>query len=243
MLLKDYFIVSGAQLLFLAIPLLFLACFRKSIDCLKLLPLVYFTLLVNILALNLFRHQLIDLEWNWEGKFLEALWPSVAVYLFKWLTPKEVGYLLPKKPLSWVIGATLGLALAFFGLIIDVAMGTKNDFPSMETLIFQFTLPGIAEESVYRGILLAVFNRYFGHFGKLFGAPIGWGLIFTTLLFTGLHVVHPTKLIIFDFGIIIPVTLAGFVFGWIREKTGSIWPAVLAHNFANGIYLTIRCIL
>jgi len=243
MLLKDYFVVSGAQLLFLAAPLIILACQRKSIDCLKLIPIVYLILTLDILTLSLFRHQFFDLEWNWEGKFLEALWPLVVVYLFKWLTPKEVGYLLPKKKMSWFIGATLGLALASFGLIIDAVLGNKNDFPSIETLIFQFTLPGLAEESVYRGILLALFNRYFGHFGKLFGARVGWGLIFTTLLFTGLHVVHPTKLIIFDFGIIIPVTLAGFVFGWVREKTGSIWPAVIAHNFANGFYLVIRCIL
>jgi len=236
--------VALLQILFILVPMLCIAYWKKSYYSLQTIFIFFAALISTQLTFALSSY--LDLfYWNWEGKILETLWPLLVVYLLKWMSPEEVGYRLPQFNSGWLWGGILGLFIAIIAFFIDIVIGSVNDQnlslkkPIIETLAFQLTMPGLAEESVYRGIFLAIFNRYYIRSWKIFNVQIGWGLILTTLLFTSTHVVSYSlekNAIIGDFSLALPVFIFGFIFGWLREKTGSLWPCVLCHNFANTLY-------
>ena len=73
--------------------------------------------------------------------------------------------------------------------------------------------PGICEEALFRGVIQGLLERK----GKWFA------VIVTAALFGLLHVM---------LGLAIPAALMGFFYGWVVMRTGSIFPAMIAH-FAN----------
>ncbi len=238
MFFSSIVVASVLQLLFAAIPIGCLAYLRRECRLLKIIPILFGALWLDEFLLNLFRGtHFFGGYWNWTGKVLQILWPLAVVFLFQWMSSKEVGYVLPKKNSGWVWGAVLGLVLGVVSVTADVLFnGGLSDAPMKETFLFQLTMPGLGEEPVYRGVLLALCNRYFVRNWTVFNARIGWGVLLTTLLFAAVHIVEyspATKDISWSFSPFI--LLSGFLFGWVREKTGSLWPAILAHNLGNTV--------
>ncbi|MCH9627120.1 MAG: hypothetical protein S4CHLAM2_07540 [Chlamydiales bacterium] len=241
--------ISLLQLSFVLIPILVFAYFRRSYSYLKILFTLFTILLFNNFVIYLPQKiTFFHFYWNWQGKLLEALWPVILVYVLKWRSAKETGFSLPKEGSAWVWAIILGLSIPFLLLSVETSLGGVFEKHPLylETVLFQFSMPGLAEELVYRGIMLAVLNRYFDRPWKLFDVPIGWGLLCTTLLFTAAHIVvysSVTGKMRWDFAPIIPVFGLGLVLGWLREKTESVWPCVVMHNFVNGFYVLGRWIL
>jgi len=94
-------------------------------------------------------------------------------------------------------------------------------------LLFQFLLVSFPEEWFFRGYLQGRFNQVFGRPKKFLGAPLGWGWLFSSLLFALAHfTIHPQPehLLVF---------FPALVFGWLREKTESLLAPVLFHFLAN----------
>lgn len=76
-------------------------------------------------------------------------------------------------------------------------------------------LSPIAEELVFRGVLFGWLRRHVGF----------WGAgVFSALVFAGAHGIPD---------IILPTAILGLLFAWIYERTGSLWPAMLAHVAHN----------
>lgn len=82
-------------------------------------------------------------------------------------------------------------------------------------------------------------------------APIAEELFFRGFLFAGLRKDHPFWLaamgsaLIFAVGhmvpgAILPLGVLGFLFAWLRERTGSIWPSIVMHAANNALYFTVR---
>lgn len=84
--------------------------------------------------------------------------------------------------------------------------------------VYLAMVSGFAEELCFRGAL-------WPHLG-LYG---------TSILFGILHTVPSRALALYP----LFAALAGLVFGLLRQRTGSIWPPVLAHALINGINLTV----
>lgn len=96
-----------------------------------------------------------------------------------------------------------------------------------QAALFQFLLVAIPEEFFYRGFLQVQFNRIWGRPWRLFGAPVGKSLFFTSFLFALSH-----SLITFQwwhFAIFFP----SLAFGWLRERTGAITAGSLFHALSN----------
>ncbi len=179
------------------------------------------------------------LYWNWQGKTLEAL-SAILMMLVLRLDRQVVGFTLPKNSLGLV--SALGMASIIWSLnLYALATGDRvpDELATTESVAFQLTLPGIAEEIVYRGILWAICDQVFGRPWRILGADLGLGWIFTSLLFWSVHFVQVSKTgslsFSADWQALIPVALTGFILGWIRAKTESVYPAMIAHNVANGI--------
>ena len=79
----------------------------------------------------------------------------------------------------------------------------------------------LAEETFFRGFVLNGLSRRWG-----FRA----GAIGSALLFAASHGLT---------GLFIPVFMSGLVLAWVYRRTGSLWPAVLAHGSQNAIALAV----
>jgi len=85
----------------------------------------------------------------------------------------------------------------------------------------------IPEEIFYRGYMQSRLNQIYPPKWRWFGVPVGWGLVWTCLLFAVGH-----SLVVFQwwhFAIFFP----SLAFGWLREKTGQIMAPALFHAACN----------
>lgn len=114
---------------------------------------------------------------------------------------------------------------------------TSSDI-TLEYLIYQMTLPGLAEELVYRCVIQAKLNKQLGCSWRIGGAKIGWGWIITSVVFWAMHAfrVDTHLKLSFYWPTLTMQLFAGFVYGWVYQRARSIYPAMLAHNLANVVW-------
>ena len=179
-----------------------------------------------------------QLQWNWQGKLLEAAWPLALGATGALYPLRDLGFRAPLRdawlPITAAGALMLGLTalLAFGGMPMRIGA-------DRETALFELTMPGIAEEIVFRGALLWICNEVFGRPWRLLGARVGWGLVLTTVLFASMHwvFVDRTLHVHFLWPSLLLTVLYGAVLGWVRERSGSLWPAIALHNLTDGIYV------
>ena len=93
-------------------------------------------------------------------------------------------------------------------------------------------MPGIDEESLFRGVLLAIFIAAFGKPFRIAGIQIGCGALPIVVFFGLVHGLSEGFTADAVKSIVV-ATVMGAGFLWLKERTGSIWVAVLVHNLAN----------
>ena len=89
-------------------------------------------------------------------------------------------------------------------------------------------LVAFAEEFFFRGYMQAEMKKVLPNKGKIFGADFGWFAVLTSLLFA---ISHSLAFQIAWWHIFI--FFPALIFAWLREKTGTIWGAVLFHGVSN----------
>lgn len=101
-------------------------------------------------------------------------------------------------------------------------------------ILDQFLVVSLPEEFFYRGYLQTLLTRAFGP-GKLrvLGANLGWAFLATQLLFAFGHL---AELHVWRLGVFFPALL----FGWLRERTGSIVPGIIVHAISNLLIMTLE---
>ncbi len=156
-----------------------------------------------------------------------------------------LGWKLP--PAAWraAAGMTL-LMLAFTAgrnlLIHQLGLSQARSALSPPYLLYLAALPGLAEEPVYRGLLQPQLNRLYGRRWQAAGAPLGWGWLIVAVLFWAMHAWRPAPAggIAFHWETLSMQLVIGLALGWLRERTGSLWPGVLAHNLVNLVWIAAR---
>ncbi len=192
-------------------------------------------LLVNNTCLGLLPKLLpLGLTWNWIGKGSASLLAVVFIWSFKKLPRSDYGFTTTVQPNTW---KPIAYTFLFVSLLLAGLQYGVDGFSgvNVETLLFQATMPGIAEELVYRGILLALLNDWFGRPWKLGGAAMGWGSVITSLLFGLAHGILIGKGFSLHVDLVTAIFtgLLGFLMAWARERSGSLVPAILGHNLIN----------
>src|SRR5687768_1001606 len=167
-------------------------------------------------------------DWNWTGKLLSLALSAVVIVALK-LSPTAVGLTLKQRHLK------VGLA----GLVLFIVWGTalgmlfEPGTRDTETLLFQATMPGLAEELVYRGIAPAILLGLHRQQEDVGVTP--WAVILSTAIVFGAW--HGLQFSDGAFGFDIMSALFPFIGsipgGWLRFKTGSLLFPILAHSFAN----------
>ncbi len=178
------------------------------------------------------------LNWNWGGKiaaiFLTLASFGVLALTTKSVTPASVGFMLRQQSGSLLPAAIaiILLTASVIGLEIWSANGRSID---PERLAYQATMPGLDEEPFFRGLFLAVLAMAVPSGGvNLLGARINLAGLLTTVLFGLGHglAVSGGEISLSWFAIGVTGYL-GFGLLWIRERTGSVVPAIIGHNVIN----------
>jgi uncharacterized protein len=176
---------------------------------------------------------------NWQGKLLEMAWPLLLVALVPAFTAADTGFTLPAERRSWRTFLITCVVYALIGIPVMLLLGARfaPATASLPNYLYEASMPGLGEELVYRGILLLLLNQAFGRPWKLAGIQMGWGLIIISIMFGVLHGVdvEPNMPPVFhvSFMAMLFPFITGLLLGWLRERTGSVWPSVLLHNFIN----------
>ena len=87
-------------------------------------------------------------------------------------------------------------------------------------------VPGLVEEFFFRGCVFSALARI----------TEPWLAIFASALVFGVFHIFPSG--VFAAERLLPSTLMGLVLGWVRWRTGSIWPCVLLHVAHNSLLLS-----
>ena len=149
-----YLILQAAS--FVVVVAVF-ACFFRLRGYLWLLAYLGYSIL-DLLALEV-TPQLPNTQWNWSGKLVSIVLACIAIPVMR-ISRDEAGLTLPRTRSSmlWTAGGTL---LAVLVAVAVNSIGRSHQWPTMESLWFEATLPGIGEEIAYRGIAFALFARCF----------------------------------------------------------------------------------
>lgn len=171
-------------------------------------------------------------DWNWDGKLYSLGW-ALAFVSAGPLSLEEAGLTLRQRAGS-VRGAALAtaaLTVASFGL--GVVFG--GDPPDAETVAFQLTMPGLAEEVVFRGVLIGLLHRALS--GGGLSARVGPTLV-TAVAFGLVHGLSVSDgAPAFEWLFFSYTFVGGLAYGWLRERTGSVAFPVLAHSLGNTVAL------
>ncbi|MER3463594.1 MAG: hypothetical protein C4329_03380 [Chitinophagaceae bacterium] len=167
--------------------------------------------------------------------------------------PKPRTYLglkAPSKSIYWILAIVVMLvaipAVEYTGLLnrdIQLSSATRKWMEGMEkqaqatiqfmlnertpanliqNLIFIALFAGIGEELFFRGVLQRLFIRAFKN---------PWmGIVVAAFLFSFFH---------FQFLGFVPRFLLGILLGAIYWYSGSIWPAIIAHFFYDGLFIVL----
>ncbi|AKU90673.1 myxosortase MrtX [Vulgatibacter incomptus] len=162
-----------------------------------------------------------------------------------------------RRDLAWGAGVCLALlvpVVAGFLLILQIVphlpeairelvvpyagggTGFSFRFPERMWLhvLDQVLVVALAEEFFYRGYLQTRLVHAFGKGSlRLLGVQVGAAFWLTQLLFAVGHLgeLHPWRLSVF---------FPAILFGWLRERTGSIGAGVIVHAFSNLLLMTLE---
>lgn len=177
---------------------------------------------------------------NWPGKILALVYALIALAALPAPLRRQTGlFNLPRRDsrvpviLALTVFAAMGTGLAFTG-------GSDANLP--ERLAFQLTLPSLSEEILFRGVLLVLFGQIaLGH-RQVLGAPLGPNVVCTSLMFGLVHgfLFSPATGFTFEPAPILITGLIGVGLAWLTLRSGSLWPAIVAHSLVNAIGPAMR---
>jgi len=157
---------------------------------------------------------------------------AVAVAPMGWRALPALGF-RPARFWTIVLGAVgalvVSVAVTQFGIepegvkqAMDVA---RTPALFVASLTVMALLAPLVEEAVFRGLL-------YGWLAGRWGTTIAW--LISSILFAAAHV-EPAHIIL-----VLPL---GLWFGWLRQRTDSLWPSLVAHMVNNGLAVTAAALI
>jgi len=171
---------------------------------------------------------------QWSGSLILACVEVVVLV--------AVGWLLKHKP-THGDGVLIGVTIptAFAALVFRATVGN-----AVSAFVFYVCFLGLGEELLFRGYIQSRLNLAFGRPYQFFGVHWGWGVIIASALFGLMHVLNLGGLaggrwrLAWWWGFW--TFFGGLVFGFVREKTGSIVAPMLLHGLPQAIAYAIDII-
>ena len=174
-----------------------------------------------------------DSAWNWTGKLLATagLLAVAALPRFGFWRSGITLRQAPGSGAAWIVFALFVAVL--FGLAFHHGDGSEG----IDTILFQWSMPGIEEELFYRGVLLLALSEALDSGAKRRLAGIGIGGWLATIAFGLGHALFwRADGLSFDAMAFAMTAGPALLLVWFRQRTGSLLLPVLAHNVANGAF-------
>ena len=166
-------------------------------------------------------------KWNWTGKVLSLFLSGIVIFALK-LSRDAVG--LRKQEHSKIAWIGIGLFVVW-GTCLGLLF--KPGAPDAETLAFQATMPGLAEEIAIRGIAPAILLNLMNRKPHIDDIP--WAVILVTSIMFGIW--HSLSFSGGQLGFDLMSGLFPFIGsipgGWLRFKTKSLFAPIAGHSIAN----------
>lgn len=170
------------------------------------------------------------LRWNWLGKVFAIVVELLYWKLLRNVSMQEVG-LTWKQRRGSLLWAFLTLAVICAFSWSDEALKANGRALQPERLVFQALMPGLDEEFVFRGLLLALFSRGLSEDEHTW---FGWSGAACTLLFALGHGLFVTAAgVKVDVHAVLVTGAIGAGLVLLRRQTGSLVLPVVAHNLVN----------
>lgn len=154
-----------------------------------------------------------------------------AVVWARWWLPPEAR---PRSRLASFSSAAAGAALLGSILLLGVGLALPAPLLGREAIEPQalardlpllgpaFALQGFAQEVQFRGLLLGALELDLPSWGANLAQAVFFGLAHVAVQYEG------------PAGPFVPVTIVlGWILGWLTQRTGSVWPAVVIHAVAE----------
>ncbi len=235
-------IIENLLQLIIVLPIILLTLKNKELETFKILIAFSIFFISNQILLYLpiiypeVRINIWNSNWNWTGKIFAIIGAILFLSFYRkfplshyFLTFRQNEEFLKK-----------GICIIGFILLIQTifAFFSPPKTLHLETLLFQYSMPGISEEIAYRGIMLGLLVKVLKSKQMILN-PSVW---ITAILFGMAHGFSLSK----DFDIILKIQpflssmSYGLIFGWLTIKSGSILLAIISHNLVNGTLNLIR---
>ncbi|MBI4211002.1 MAG: CPBP family intramembrane metalloprotease [Deltaproteobacteria bacterium] len=197
------------------------------------------TLGLVIISRILFSLRSIPFINEWLSTFIAVLFLYVPI-LVLWKQRRPIDFLdRSARDTLRGLAAFAVTSLLIFPLFFLVAMGWQKWvvgldafhlplFPGfLSAVAYQVLLVALPEEFYFRGYFQSTLNRVFEKRWNIFGVSLGWSWIVTALVFAFAHSAITFRW--WHFSIFFPA----LVFGYLRERTGSITAPILFHAASN----------
>lgn len=180
------------------------------------------------------------LDMNWAGKVIAIVLTLGMYFLLPQPLRAETGILSWPRPSRWQ--PTVAVSVGLLAIFWTVAYAFRDGAPvTAEVILFQASLPGLDEEMMYRGVLLALLVGALGKPFSVAGVRVGWGAL-PIIAFFGLAHGLTQDVSAEAVAAILAATVMGAGLLWLKEQTSSIWVAVVVHNLANVGAVTLNAI-
>ena len=166
------------------------------------------------------------------NRLINTLFIIAAVLLALWLVLNKKNEVTAEKS-----GLGIFWPIVLIPGIIALALGLVGFGIIASTIVFQFYFAGFGEEILFRGCFQSRLNQDFGRPWRIKGVSFGPGLLITSALFGVLHMLNPFNPLMGEFGLDllwgISSFFGGLLFGFLREKTGTVLSASLGHGLLD----------
>lgn len=182
------------------------------------------------------RPDFIDSPWNWEGYIWALLALAALTLLLFARSPAEAG--LTVRQCGPAPRAAAVLSILLLAVLAYAATRLPGSFDGdWDTIAFQASMPSLAEEWMYRGLLLVTLDRAFGTPLGFLGPRLGWGAVIAAAMFGAAHLVGWDEAgLVWNWAHAGYTGAAGLLVVWIRAASGSlVWP-VAVHGGGNAVF-------
>ena len=228
--------------LIIVLPIILLTLKNKELETLKILIAFVVFFLINQILLYLpiiypeVRISNWNSNWNWTGKIYAIIGAILFLLIYRKFPLKD--YFLTFKQKNKFLRNGIIIIASILIIQILFAFFAPNKPLNLETLFFQFSMPGINEEIAYRGIMLGLLTKVLKNKNLILNSSV-W---VTAILFGLAHGFSLSNEFSITFNIqpFLRTMIYGLIWGWITIKSGSILLALISHNLGNGTGNLIR---
>ena len=169
----------------------------------------------------------LDLEMGWGQDIVATAAVLLLAAFFK--SPRQLLALEKPKCKDWLkYTIMIGAAIALWNLTNQVLSNDPNFIRGLEYYLFELTMPSIAEEIALRGAVLGFLLHYAKQSG-LSNTKVWLIIVILAMLFGSAHLLHVESLVE-GLKAFLMTSAAGLGLSWLRIKTGSIFPGIIAHG-------------